>query len=383
MAEPVIISSDSHIVEPPDLYLNGMPSKLLDRAPQIRRYKTEDGKDSDAWFIGDMQIATLGAVTQAGKRFEDTSQLDFVSTWEDVRRGAYDPHAMITELEIDGIWGAVLQPSQGLFWYHLEDSELLSGICYAYNNWIADFCTTYPGRFRGIGMINVDDPTEASVELKRCAKLGLAGVFIPVTPLPGRPYRDPMYNLLWAAAQETELPLLLHLATQRANTPGCEISISFSTFTPAGLRPTQDYWVRYALTDIIFAGVCERYPDLKVGSVEHEISWAPHWLQQMDFTYTNRPVYANYKSTEGFLPSDYWRRNMFAVFQEDEVGVLLRHRIGMDTMLWGNDFPHSESTWPKSMQFLDTMFADVPEEERLQLTRDNAVQLFQFSLPDE
>jgi len=134
---------------------------------------------------------------------------------------------------------------------------------------------------------------------------------------------------------------------------------------------------------MIFAGVCERYPNLKVGSVEHEISWAPHWLQQMDFTYTSRPVYANYKSTENFLPSDYWRRNMFAVFQEDEVGVLLRHRIGMDTMLWGNDFPNSESTWPKSMQFLDTMFADVPAEERLRLTRDNAVKLFHFSLPDE
>ena len=108
----------------------------------------------------------------------------------------------------------------------------------------------------------------------------------------------------------------MHLATQRANVPGCEISISFSTFTPAGLRPTQDYWVRYALTDIIFAGVCERYPRLKIGSVEHEISWAPHWLQQMDYTYTDRPVYAKFKSKEGLLPSDYWRRNMFACFRK-------------------------------------------------------------------
>ena len=383
MTQPTVISSDSHIVEPPDLYTQGMPSKLLDRAPMIKRYATEDGKQADAWFIGDLQVSTLGAVTQAGRRFEDATKLDFVSIWEDVREGAYQPAAMLAELEMDGIWGAVLQPSQGLFWYHLEDSELLSGICYAYNSWIADFCRANPERLRGIGMINVDDPQEACTELRRCAELGLAGVFIPVTPLPGQPYRDPMYEAFWATAQEAEMPLLFHLATQRANTPGCEISVSFSTFTPAGLRPTQDYWVRYALTDIIFAGVCERYPAIKIGSVEHEISWAPHWLKQMDFTYVNRPVYANYKSKDGFMPSDYWRRNMFAVFQEDEFGVMLRHHIGVENMLWGNDFPHSESTWPKSMEFLDTMFAGVPDNERRQLTYDNAVKLFRFDVSVE
>lgn len=178
------------------------------------------------------------------------------------------------------------------------------------------------------------------------------------------------------------MPLLMHLATQRANVPGCEISVSFSTFTPAGLRPTQDYWVRYALTDLIFAGVCERYPRLRVGSVEHEISWAPHWLRQMDYTYKERPVYSGYTSREGLLPSDYWRRNMFAVFQEDDVGVQLRHRIGLDNMLWGNDFPHSESTWPRSRTFLAQMFEGVPAAERRKLLCDNAVTIFHFT-PEE
>ena len=231
-------------------------------------------------------------------------------------------------------------------------------------------------------MINVDDVAEACEELERCATLGLGGVFIPVTPLPGRPYRDPMYERFWATAQDVDMPLLMHLATQRANVPGCEISISFKTFTPAGLRPTQDYWVRYALTDMIFAGVCERYPRLQVGSVEHEISWAPHWLKQMDYTYKERPVYSGYKSKEGLLPSDYWRRNMFAVFQEDDVAVQLRHRIGIDNLLWGNDFPHSESTWPKSQEFLQQMFQEVPAEERRKLLLDNAVRIFRFA-PDE
>lgn len=375
----VIISGDSHIVEPPDLYTKGMPSALLDRAPTMRRYTTDDGREADAWFIGDEQIVTLGAVTQAGRRFDDGAELDFVEVWDDVRHGAYRPAAMIEELELDGVWGAVLQPSQGLFWYHLDDSELLSGICIAYNDWIADFCSAYPDRFRGIGMLNVDDPVEGAKELERCAELGLAGAFIPVAPTPELPYRDPAHDPVWDTAQQTGLPLLMHIATQRANVPGCEISTSFSSFTPAGLRPTQDYWVRYAMTDIIFAGVCDRYPDIRIGTVEHEGSWAPHWLRQMDFTYTDRPVYATFRSSEGMLPSDYFRRNMFVVFQEDPLVVTLRDHIGVDNLVWGNDFPHSESTWPKSMEFLDGMFEGVPDDVRRKLTRDNAVRYFGFS----
>ncbi|MGE0822057.1 MAG: amidohydrolase family protein [Candidatus Binatia bacterium] len=375
-----IISGDTHIVEPPDLYTTRMAAKYLDRAPRIKRQKTADGKESDAWFLGDIQVVTLGAVTQAGRRFEDPEKIDFVGVWEDVREGAYRPDAMLKELEFDGIWGGIIQPSQGLFWYHIEDSELLSAICRAYNDWIADFCRPHPQRLKGIGMINVDTPDDACGELERCAKLGLAGVFIPVTPLPGQPYRDPMYERVWATAEEVGLPLLMHLATQRANVPGCEISISFKTFTAAGLRPTQDYWVRYSMTDMIFAGVFERHPRLRVGSVEHEASWAPHWLKQMDYTYKERPVYRGFQSQEGLLPSDYWRRNLFAVFQEDDVTVQLRYRIGIDTLLWGNDFPHSESTWPRSREFLQNMFTGVPDEDVRKMTCDNTARLFGFVL---
>ncbi len=380
MSDHKIISGDTHIVEPPDLYTSRMSGTCRTRAPYMKRQKTTDGKDSDAWFLGETQVVTLGAVTQAGRRFEDTETIDFVGIWEDVRAGAYQPDAMLKELELDGIWGAILQPSQGLFWYHIEDSELLSGLCQAYNDWIADFCHPHPHRLKGIGMLNVDHVPAACAELQRSAKLGLAGMFIPVTPIPGQPYRSPVYEQLWATAADLEMPLLLHLATQRANVPGCEISASFTTFTAAGLRPTQDYWVRYALTDMIFAGVFERHPRLAVGSVEHEASWAPHWLKQMDYTYKERPVYRGYQSKEGLLPSDYWRRNLFAVFQEDEVVVELRHRIGIDNLLWGNDFPHSESTWPKSREFLARMLTGVSEADRRKLTCDNAARIFHFSL---
>ena len=103
--------------------------------------------------------------------------------------------------------------------------------------------------------------------------------------------------------------------------------------------------------------------------------------RQMDFTYRERPTLTRgWKSRQGLLPSDYWHRNMFVEFMEDDIGIQLRHLIGVDNMLWGNDFPHAESTWPMSREFLDRIFAGAPEADRRKITSDNAVQLFRFSL---
>jgi predicted TIM-barrel fold metal-dependent hydrolase len=279
------------------------------------------------------------------------------------------------------VWGACLQPSQGLFWYRLADSELLTAICAAYNDWIADFCQPYPHRLKGIAMLNVDDVDVACQELERCARLGLVGAFIPVYPLPDRPYRHPIYERLWWTAQDLDMPLLLHIATPRGGVPGCEFTIDINGLTAAGLT-NADYWVRYSLTAMVFAGVFDRHRRLKVGTVEHETAWIPHWLNQMDFTYRERPTFASaWRSREGLLPSEYWHRNMFAEFMEDEVGIKLLSLIGVENVLWGNDFPHAESTWPQSRAFLDRIFASASAEDRRKVTAENAARLFRFSTP--
>jgi predicted TIM-barrel fold metal-dependent hydrolase len=375
-----VISADSHIVEPPDLYESRIEPKFRSRAPRMERHRTRTGREYDAWYFEGVRVGTVGSVIQAGKRFADPSSIDFLGVWEDVRKAAYDPDAMLEELEMDGVWGACLQPSQGLFWYRLPDSELLSALCRAYNGWIADFCQAAPDRLKGVGMLNVDDVDDACQELERCAELGLRGVFIPVYPLPDRPYRHPMYDRLWWSVQDLGMPVLLHVATTRGGIPGSEFTIDINQLTAAGLA-NSDYWIRYSLTAMIFAGVFDRYPRLKIGSVEHETAWVAHWLKQMDFTYRERPTLArNWKSRHGLLPSDYWSRNMFVEFMEDDFGIRLRDVIGVENMLWGNDFPHAESTWPKSREFLDRIFAETSEEDRRKITAGNAAQLFGFKL---
>ena len=203
MAEYKLISADSHIVEPPDMYTGRIEPRFRDRAPKMERRKTPSGREYDAWMLGGMQVGTLGAVMQAGQRFEDPSQIDFL-----------------------GVWVSCLQPSQGLFWYRIPDSELLTEICRVYNDWIADFCKPYPERLKGIGMLNVDDVNEGCLELERCKKLGLVGAFIPVSPLPDKPYSHPIYDRLWWTAQDLALPLLLHIATPRNGVPGNEFTMN-------------------------------------------------------------------------------------------------------------------------------------------------------------
>lgn len=380
MAAYRVISADSHIVEPPDMYSSRIEPKFRDRAPTMERHRTRTGREYDAWYYDGIRVGTVGSVIQAGKRFEDPGGIDFLGIWEDVRKAAYDPHEMLKELEHDGVWGACMQPSQGLFWYHIPDGALLSALCATYNDWIADFCKPAPDRLKGIGMLNVDDVDEACQELERGARLGLVGMFIPVFPLPDRPYRHAIYEKLWWTAQDVNMPLMLHIATTRAGIPGCEFTVDVNDLTAAGLA-NADYWVRYSMTAMIFAGVFDRYPKLQVGTVEHETAWIPHWLKQMDLNYRERPTLTRgWRSRSGMLPSDFWHRNMFAEFMEDDIGVRLISEIGTDNLLWGNDFPHAESTWPQSKAFLDRIFTGAPEDARRKITCDNAARMFHFDL---
>ncbi len=131
---------------------------------------------------------------------------------------------------------------------------------------------------------------------------------------------------------------------------------------------------------MIFAGVFERFPGLKVAIVEHELSWAPYFLDKMDVTYKELSQTAPYRFKDGRLPSDFFRTNIFLTFQEDKIGLdVLSKMLGTDTLMFGSDYPHAESTWPNSRAFLDDMLADVSEDDRRKLVCDNVAGLYKFN----
>ena len=216
MADYRIISSDSHVFEPADLWTSRVEAKFQDRAPHVVR-REED--DTDWWVCDGVKGLSGGSGgSQAGKRFvpEERDSLTFGDKMENVRPGAYIPEEHLKDLDLDGIDADVLYPTQGLFLYSVPDSALLTALCKAYNDWLAEFCQPFPQRLKGIGMLNVDDVAESVRELERCAKLGLSGALITVYPLEERAYDSPAYEPVWAAAQDLALPLSLHIATNRS-----------------------------------------------------------------------------------------------------------------------------------------------------------------------
>ena len=374
MANYRVISSDSHIVEPADLWTSRVEPKFRDRAPRIV-HREED--DSDWWFCDGLKIMSTASGTNAGVRFEDPEKLTLATRMEEVLPGGFIPEEHVKDMDIDGIDVGILYPSIGLQLYSVPDGALVTAIFKAYNDWIAEFCNAAPNRLKGIAMLNVDDVQESSKELQRCHKMGLGGAMISVYPPEDRSYASPEYELLWAAAQDLGVPLSLHIGTNRAS-PG-DPFVDIEMVGPAAFTNV-DYWVRASLSHMIFSGVFERYPNLQVGSIEMELSWAPHFLDRLDYNYTERPrTGAWYIFKEDMLPSDYFHQNVFLAFQEDNLGVQLRHHIGVDNLAWGSDYPHPESTFPRSRQILEEILVDCTAEEKTKIAGGNMARIYHLN----
>src|SRR6516162_8817347 len=181
MSTYTLISSDSHIIEPPDLWEQRIDRAFLDRAPRLVHEA-----EADQWYADGVPFGNIGINQQAGVRFETPDQLTIEGRMATVPRGGINPHAHVMDMDADTVAGAVLYPSQGLTVYRIPDSLLLSAIFRAYNDWLADFCQPYPQRLKGIAMLNVDDVADAVAEIQRAAKLGLAGAMIPLRPMDKR-----------------------------------------------------------------------------------------------------------------------------------------------------------------------------------------------------
>ena len=366
-----LISSDSHVIEPSDLWTSRIETKFRDRAPHI-----ESLEEGDWWFCDGRKATSLASGTQVGVRFDDPSKLSLDFRYEDVRLGGYIPEEHVKDMDIDGVDVDIVYPTMGFQMYHaVPDSDLLTAICRTYNEWVAEFCGYAPKRLKAIAMINVDDVNVGVKELERCANMGrFAGAMIPAYPLQGHGYHLPEYEPLWAKAEELGMPLGLHVLTNR---PGPGQGYQNPEADTAAISCNRDHWVKMSISHMILNGVFERYPKLQVGSVEFELAWVPHFLWMLDYTYEQRPNRSFwYRYGEDMRPSDYFHRNVFISFQQDDIGIRLRDIIGVDNFLWGSDYPHTESTFPRSRQILEEILADCTEEEKVQIGGGNAARIY-------
>ena len=376
MANYRIVSSDNHIAEPPDLWTSRMGPDYQDRCPQLK--PIEDGQ-GQVWVCDNLTKQGPGQGSNVGKRFENPDSIKRLNVFEDVRPGGYIPDEAIKDMDLDGVDAGIVYPTVGFGLFQVVDSELRSAVFKTYNDFAAEFCGAYPKRLGGIAMINIEDIEGAVSELERCRNLGFVGGMIASYAPLWRPYDSTEYDPIWAAAQDLDFPLGLHAATNAAGAPEVIMEIGRSVVTIHARVCNMDHYVRMSLSEMIYSGVFQRFPRLQIGSVEFELSWIPHFLDRLDFNYTQRGIQGRIERFKNdMIPSDFFHRNVFVGFQEDALGIKMRDIIGVDNLQWGSDYPHTESTFPKSREILEEILVECTDEEKAKIAGGNAARIYKI-----
>jgi len=364
MSEERIISADSHMNEPPLLWVERIAAPFRDRAPRIVH---EHGGKPGYWFICEgLEPRSVGGTFAAGKSPEELKEFQ-KSGYEAARPGGWDPAERLKDMAIDGVSAEVLYTTLGFRLFGLTDAAFQAAIFRVYNDWLAEFCRHEPKRFAGLALISLLDVEAGVQELARCARIGLKGAMIMASPPEPGDYSDPHYDPFWAAAQDLGMPLSLHTSTGHGRESRYNVNRYMRTMTLS-------HETQRSLTTLIFSGVLERFPGLKIVSAENDIGWIAHFLYRADFT-AKKFRYTDPAPIK-LLPSEYFERQVYATFMDDPVGIANTSFYGANNMMWASDYPHTLATWPHSREVIARDFGGVAPALREKIVSGNAARLY-------
>jgi predicted TIM-barrel fold metal-dependent hydrolase len=355
-----LISADSHVVPLPTFWREYLPAALRDRAPVVE--STDEG---DFTVFEGRRSAVMAINSIAGKA-RDGQGFAYRRFAEQVA-GGHDPAARVADQDRDGVVAEVLYGGGPL---PTADHELFVASHYAYNEWLADFCRHAPERLLGVAYVPFASPEIAVAEIRRARRLGLRSTLIPASPPSGH-WWDAEWTPVWDALVDEDLPAGLHVGFGFARKhrfdggPAFLTDVMMTKMEMAG-----------PIADLIFGGVLQRYPALRVISVEAYIGWLPFVAEYIDHAYRTHRYWNDLGLDE--LPSTYLRRQVYATFIEDPVGLRERHAFGVDNILWSSDYPHGESTFPRSREHVAKAFAGIPAEETRKMVYENARRLYRL-----
>ncbi len=391
MSNVLIISADCHAGALPSIYNEYIPKAMHAAAQEwwvtyVKELIARTGTFFDQEAMDDLAAKTGDAgqyqalMKQAPGQIEDEGLFAMLSDGESPfapRRGEWDMAVRIEELEADGIAGEVIFPQMapfgaGLLQYRnpVDPEHNLAGIR-AYNRWLADFCNENPGRHAGVILINIDDIEVTCQEVRAARESGLwGGVLLPTSTGDFPFYHHPRYEPLWATCAELGLPLQAHSgwSPDYGDVPGAT----------AMYISEVDMWAQRAFTALLWSGVFERYPDLKLILTETGTAWILERLRVFEFK-ANLPFFQHFSSGLSLTPTEYFQRQCYigASFMPGHEGKE-RHRIGLEKILWGSDYPHLEGTWPNTRDYMRETFADYPEKEIRAILGESALAAYDF-----
>jgi predicted TIM-barrel fold metal-dependent hydrolase len=385
-----IVDADAHILEPPHIWETWLPKKFHDKAPKL--VKDVDG--GDAWlFAGSAQPDPIGLTATPGMPYDQFRWTGV--TYEQARRGCYDGAARLADMDADGVDAEILFAPQRTIGHFLGDDDdefVLAGVD-AYNNFLfEEFCAPDRERLIAVGQIPSLGIDTAVDYVGKLAARGFKAVAISNWPSGGDQIsRDD--DPFWAAAQEAGIPVCIHInvisraARQRQRKAAEAARREGGATLYGGARPDANAkavgglagvfsTVPATMSQLLFTGVFERFPDLHISLIETGVGWIPHYLEAADDRYWRNRSWGDIPLREP--PSYYWYRNMSATFIIDRSGIALRHWVGVDNMMWSSDYPHHGNDWPYSRKVINEMMGHIDPGERARICGQNAVRIFKL-----
>jgi predicted TIM-barrel fold metal-dependent hydrolase len=368
----ILVSVDDHVVEPPDMWRGRLAAKWQERAPRLLR--KPDG--SDVWVFEGQQVPNIGLNAVAGRPPEEYGMEP--TSLDQLRPGNYDVDRRIDDMNAAGILGSMCFASMcgfcGELFAKQPDKQLARVMVQAYNDWhIESWCGAHPGRFIPLAIPMLWDPPAMAEEIRRVAKQGCHAIAFADNPT-GLGYpslHSDYWKPVWDACSDEGTVLAIHIGSgtgmklQDKQAP-VEIMI---TSTPISLFG--------CASELVFSKFLRNYPDLRIALSEGGIGWVPYFLERCDYVYQHHRHWTH-QDFAGKLPSDVFREHIITCFIDDAAGVRNRDLVGLDTITWECDYPHSDSTWPNAPEVLARSFEGVPDAEIDQITHLNAMRHFRY-----
>ena len=369
-----MISADSHVIEPRNLWVERVDKAFRDRAPRVVQ---NPGSLKGEWFICEgLEPRPASLAFAAGKDPSEYNEFQKATNYDNALPGGWEAAPRLKDMALDGVEAEVIYTTLGFRLFGLLDEPFQRELFRAYNDWLAELCSHSPKRLLGLALIPLLDVEAGVKELRRCAKLGLRGALVMCSPPEGQSYADRTFDPFWTEAQALQMPLSLRLGTGH----GRESRYDADLFLRAMTIPHE---VQRTFATLLFGGVLERFPDLKLVSAENDIGWVPHFLARADLTFHklgSLKLSASGGAVLKMLPSEYFRRQVYATFIDDVVGVRNTDLFGVDNYMWSSDYPHLMATWPRSREAVARNFQGISEGVKWKVVRDNAARLYDIDL---
>ncbi|MGK5740376.1 amidohydrolase family protein [Micromonospora sp. URMC 103] len=391
----MLISADSHILDPPHLWRQWLPARYRDRGPQL----VEDADGGHAWrYAGARDPEPIGLAGLPGRPADELRPSGV--RYDEIRPGTFDGAARVADQDADGVAAEVIFPSARPLGHFLDDPDrdlVLAGVD-AYNRFIVEeFCAAAPDRLFPVAQLPTTGVDDCVRTLRVSAERGFVAAVLPCWPT-GGDHLDADSAAFWSCAEDLGLPICMHvgfrsrqerLLLRELHERRLDDELTSVRFHPYGPdhapRPltyhhrAPNFGVSLGraaavLSDLLLSGLFDAYPRLRIGLIETWVGWIPRALEAVDDIWARNRFLRHVPLRRP--PSTYWHTNMTASFLDDRAGVAARHVIGLGNLMWSTDYPHFGTFWPRSREVVDASLAGVPPDERHRILAGNAMRFY-------